>query len=94
MLVESISHEATRKKFVLEFRTEAADRVIDSRRAVEEVAKELSITEHLLCKWVRNEHRRTEAESKTGNEPLSPAERQELLGLGRELQELQKDNAF
>ncbi len=35
----------TRRQFTLEFRTDAAHRVIDSGRSVSEVAKELSIVE-------------------------------------------------
>ncbi|HVB01963.1 MAG TPA: transposase, partial [Acidimicrobiales bacterium] len=34
---------ATRRKFTLEFRTEAAHRVIDTGRTVREVANELSV---------------------------------------------------
>lgn len=85
---------ATRRKFTLEFRTEAAHRVIDSGRSVADVAKELSLVEHSLYKWVRDERRRIDSALVTGGEPSSSAERQELLRLRRELTELQKDNAF
>jgi hypothetical protein len=37
---------ATRRKFTLEFRTEAAHRVIDTGRSVREVARELSVLEN------------------------------------------------
>jgi len=43
----------SRRRFTLEFRTEAAHRVIDSGRSVPEVARELSIGEHSLSRWVR-----------------------------------------
>ena len=85
---------ATKRRFTLEFRIEAAHRVIDSGRTVREVAQELSLVEHSLYKWVRDERRRLEAVSGTGDEPLTPAERAELIRLRRELSELQKDNAF
>ena len=52
---------ATRRKFTLEFRTEAAHRVIDTGRTVRDVAKELSVLENSLSVWVRDERRRMEA---------------------------------
>ena len=85
---------ATRRNFTLEFRTEAAHRVIDSGRSVPEVAKELSIVEHSLYRWVRDERRRLEAAAASGEEPLTPAEREELIRLRRRLADLEKDNAF
>lgn len=85
---------ATRRKFTLEFKTEAAHRVIDSGRSVADVARELSISQELLYRWVRDERRRVEAASVSGDEPLTPAERQELIRLRRELAELRKDNEF
>ncbi len=48
---------ATKRRFTLEFRIEAAHRVIDSGRTVREVAQELSLVEHSLYKWVRDGHR-------------------------------------
>ena len=44
---------ATRRKFTLEFKTEAAHRVIDTGRTVAEVAAELSVFRQLLARWVR-----------------------------------------
>ena len=52
---------ATRRKFTLEFRIEAAHRVIDTGRTVREVANELSVLESSLAKWVRDERRRLDA---------------------------------
>ena len=43
----------TRRRFTLEFRIEAAHRVIDSDRSVAEVARGLSLVEQTLAKWVR-----------------------------------------
>ncbi|MCL4313566.1 MAG: transposase [Actinobacteria bacterium] len=48
----------TRRRFTLEFRIEAAHRVIDSDRSVAEVARDLSLVEQTLAKWVREERRR------------------------------------
>jgi transposase len=84
----------TRRKFTLEFKTEAAHRVIDSGRSVREVANELSVLESSLFRWVRDERRRLEAVQGTSDEPLSPAERAELLALRRQVAEQDKDLAF
>ncbi len=62
---------ATRRKFTLEFKTEAAHRVIDSGRNVAEVAKELSISQEALYRWVKDERIRLEAASGAGEGPLS-----------------------
>ena len=85
---------ATRRKFTLEFRTEAAHRVIDTGRTVRDVARELSVLENSLSKWVRDERLRMETVAGTSEEPLSPAERAELVRLRRENDEMQKDLAF
>jgi transposase len=85
---------ATRRKFTLEFRTEAAHRVIDTGRSVRDVARELSVLENSLSKWVRDERRRMETIEGTSDEPLSPAERAELVRLRRQVAEQEKDLAF
>jgi transposase len=84
----------TRRKFTLEFKTEAAHRVIDTGRTVREVALELSVLDTSLSRWVRDERRRMEAVEATGDDPLSPAERAELLRLRRQVAEQEKDLAF
>jgi transposase len=65
----------TRRRFTLEFRTEAAHRVIDTTRSVRDVASELSVLENSLSKWVRDERRRMETLKGSGGEALSSAER-------------------
>jgi transposase len=85
---------ATRRRFTLEFRTEAAHRVIDTGRSVRAVAGELSVLESSLSKWVRDERRRMETLEGTSAEPLSPAERAELVRLRRQVTEQDKDLAF
>jgi transposase len=85
---------ATRRRFTLEFRIEAAHRVIDTGRTLREVASELSVVESSLSKWVRDERRRMEALEGTSDEPLSPAERAELVRLRRQVAEQEKDLAF
>ena len=85
---------ATRRKFTLEFRTEAAHRVIDTGRTVRDVARELSVLENSLSKWVRDERRRMETIEGASDAPLSPAERAELPRLRRQVAEQEKDLAF
>ena len=85
---------ATRRRFTLEFRTEAAHRVIDTGRSVREVARELSVLESSLSKWVRDERRRMETVEGNGGELLRPAERAELVRLRRQVAEQDKDLAF
>jgi transposase len=85
---------ATRRRFTLEFRTDAAHRVIDTGRSVKEVAAELSVIESSLAKWVRDERLRLETVAGSAGEPLSGAERAELLRLRRQVAEQDKDLAF
>jgi len=58
------------------------------------VARELSVLENSLSKWVRDERRRMETIEGTGDAPLSPAERAELVRLRRQVAEQEKDLAF
>ena len=85
---------ARRRKFTTEFKVEAAHRVIDSGRSVAEVARELNVGEASLGSWVRDERRRIEAAKGTDLEPLSGAERAELVRLRRQVAEQDKDLAF
>ena len=85
----------TRRKFTLEFRIEAAHRVIGSGRSVTEVAREISVSENSLFRWVRDERRRLgEALEGTSEAPLSAGERAELVRLRRQVAEQEKDNEF
>ena len=84
----------TRRKFTLEFKTEAAHRVIETGRTIAEVSAELSVVDSSLARWVRDERRRMEAVACGSEEPLSAAERSELLRLRRQVAEQDKDLAF
>ncbi len=84
----------TKRKFTLEFKTEAAHRVIDTGRSVAEVAAELSLVDGSLARWVREERRRMDAVVDSSDEPLTTAERSELLRLRRQVSEQDKDLAF
>lgn len=85
---------SSRRRFTTEYKVEAAHRVIDSDRSVAEVARELSVNEANLYSWVRDERRRIEAAKGTGTEPLSGAERAELLRLRKQVYEQEKDLEF
>jgi transposase len=84
----------TRRKFTLEFKTEAAHRVIDTGRSVIDVAGELSVDKGSLARWARDERRRVETLAGSSDGPLTPAERAELLRLRRRVAEQEKDLAF
>ena len=84
----------TRRRFTLEFRIEAAHRVIDSDRSVAEVARDLSLAKETLAKWVREERRRISAAAEKGEVPLTAAERAELTRLRQLVAEQEKDLAF
>lgn len=85
---------ASRRKFTTEYKVEAAHRVIDSGRSIVEVARELNVGEQSLGAWVRDERRRIEAAKGTELEPLTGAERAELVRLRKQVTDLQKDNEF
>lgn len=84
----------SRRKFTAEYKIEAAHRVIDSGRSVAEVARELSLNEVTLGNWVRDERRRIDAAKGTDSEPLTGAERAELMRLRKQVAEQEKDLAF
>ena len=50
--------------------------------------------EQSLGVWVRDERRRLEAARGTEYEPLTPAERAELVRRRKQVEELRKDNEF
>lgn len=83
-----------RRSFTTEYKVEAAHRVIDSGRTVAEVSRELGVHESLLGRWVADERRRVEAAAVHREQPLSGAERAELLRLRKQVAEQDKDIAF
>jgi transposase-like protein len=85
---------ATRSIFTLEFRTEAEHSDFNIGRTVRHVDRELSVLENSLSKWDRDERRRLETLAGTGEEPLTRAERSDLVRLRRENDEMQVDLAF
>jgi len=85
---------ANRRKFTTEYKVQAAHRIIDSGRAIAEVARDLNIGEKALGTWVRDERRCIEASKGTELEPLSGAERAELVRLRKLVIEQDKDLIF
>lgn len=83
-----------RRKFTLEFKIEAAHRVIDSGRTAADVARELSLNPDTLRGWVAEERRRIDAAAAVGDVPLTAAERLELAALRKQVAEQEKDLDF
>ena len=83
-----------RRKFSADFKVEAAHRVIDSGRPVAQVARELTVSELSLGRWVRDERARMEAAKETELESLNGVERAELLRLRKQVSEQEKDLLF
>jgi transposase-like protein len=78
------------RKFSPEFREEAARMVVETSRAIAEVARELGISETSLGNWVR-----AYREQHAGDEPpLQLSERARLRELERENRELRLKNEF
>jgi len=78
------------RKFSPEFREEAARMVVETSRAIADVARELGISETSLGNWVR-----AYREGHAGDEPpLQLSERARLRALERENRELRMKNEF
>jgi len=80
-----------RRKFTPEFRKEAAHLVIDTGRSIAAVARELSVSEQLLGRWVGIERG---VAAPGGADSLDEGERAELERLRKENAELRLDNEF
>lgn len=78
------------KKYSPEFRDEAARMVVDTSRAIADVARELGISETSLGNWVRA-YREKHAEDEP---PLQISERARLRELERENRELRMKAGF
>ena len=84
----------SRRSFTVEYKVQAAHRVIDPGRAVSEVAREIGVGEQLLGRWVRDERVRMEAATVNGTAPLAGAERAQLVRLRRQVADQKDDLAF
>src|SRR5664280_459852 len=72
-----------RGRFPKEFRKDATDLVIDQKRTVADVARELGLVEQTLGNWVR--HEKVDRGEREG---LSTEEREEMSRLRREVKRL------
>ena len=78
------------RNFSPEFREEASRMVIETSRAIADVARELGISETSLGNWVRA-YREKHAEDEP---PLQLSERARLRELERKNRELEMENTF
>jgi transposase-like protein len=79
-----------RRKFSPEFKNEAVKMVIESSRAIAEVAREIQVNEGTLGNWV-NKYRVEHADEEP---PLSMSDRARLRELERENRELKMKAEF
>ncbi len=79
-----------RRKFSPEFKDEAVKMVIESSRAIAEVAREIQVNEGTLGNWV-NKYRVEHADE---DPPLSVSDRARLRELEREVRELRMKAEF
>ncbi len=75
---------STRRAFTEEYRAHAVAFVIDDRRPIAEVARNIGVHEMTLGKWVKKVRESAEAE-RPADAPLSESERAELIRLRGEL---------
>ncbi len=78
------------KTYSPEFREEAARMVIETSRAVADVARQLGVNDTTLGNWVRD-FRKTHPDDKP---PLEVSERARLRELERKNRELEAENTF
>src|SRR6266487_5261262 len=78
------------RKFSPEFREEAARMVVETSRAIVDVARELGISETSLGNWTKA-YREKHADEEP---PLQLSERARLRQLERENRELEMENTF
>ena len=82
------------RRYSAEYKRDAARLVIDSGRAILDVAEEIGVGSQALTRWVHQERAREEAAKAERNEPLTFNERFELEQLRREKAQLEQDVAF
>ena len=78
------------KTYSPEFREEAARMVVETSRAIADIARELEISETSLGNWVRAYREKHAADEP----PLQVSERARLRELERKNRELEMENAF
>lgn len=76
-----------RRRFTPEYKAGAVQLVLEEKRPVAQVAKELGLTETSLREWVK----RAEADAGRGAGALTTAEREELTRLRREVRQVRME---
>ena len=76
-----------RRSFTDEFKAGAVGLVIDERRTMARVARDLDLTESALSKWVQQ----ARADLSSGKTGLTTAEREELSRLRKEVRVLKEE---
>ena len=83
---------STRRRFTEEYRAQAVAFVIEDRRPVAEVARNIGVHEMTLGKWVKKA-REDAGPPNSADAPLGEAERAELVRLRAELKDARAENA-
>lgn len=82
----------TRRSFTKEFKLEAVRLVIEEKRSISQVARELGIRDTVLGRWIK-EFEQSQGDAFPGKGKL-PAEAEELRRLRRENERLQIEHAI
>lgn len=82
----------TRRSFTKEFKLEAVRLVIEEKRSISQVARELGIRDTVLGRWIK-EFEQNQSDAFPGKGHL-PAEAEELRRLRRENERLQIEHAI
>lgn len=81
----------TRRTFTAEYKAEVVALVKKSGKTAERIARELGLTSSSVRKWVKD----ADAEFERGNrKPTGESEREELLRLRKELQQVRMERDF
>ena len=83
--------ETTRRQFTDEFKAEAVRLTRESKRPVARVARELGISDNVLCRWMTEQRH---VESRGSTRQAVRAEQDELTRLKRENEILRKERDF
>jgi transposase-like protein len=79
-----------RRRFSPQFKAEAVQMVIETGKAIAEVARDLGVNDGTLGNWV-NAYRRANPQP---DEPLSPVERARVQEMEDEIRRLRMENEF
>lgn len=83
-------HMATRRHYTAEFKLETIKMVIDQGIAIGKLSKDLSISDNLIRRWVKQYQLEQNGSVLQGTSPLTP-DQQRIRELERENQSLKSD---